>query len=57
VVLLHRKFRQFFKESFAKILALKIISFQNFATIFEISAKIVISTFDKNENIGEQNFL
>jgi len=27
-------------------------SFQNIATIFKISAKIVISNVDKNQNIG-----
>jgi len=43
LVLRHRKFCQYFRESFAKILALKIKSFQNFATILKNSAKIVIS--------------
>jgi len=36
-------------------LALKIESFRNFATIFKISANIVISKFDKNENIGNHS--
>jgi len=55
VVLRNRKNRQYFTKSFATISALKIESFRNFATIFKISAKIVISNFDKNENTGEHS--
>jgi len=36
LVLRHRKFCQYFRESFAKILSLNIKSFQNFGTIFKI---------------------
>jgi len=41
-VLQHQQFFQYFRESFAKISALKIESFQNFATNFQ--------NFDKNCN-------
>jgi len=41
IVLLHQKFRHYFRESFGKIWTLKIESFQNFATIFKISAKFL----------------
>jgi len=54
-VLRHQKLCLYFRESFAKFLALKIESFRNFGTIFKILAKIVISNFDKNENIGEHS--
>jgi len=37
--------RRYFRESFTKISCRKIESFQNFATIFKILAKIVISKF------------
>jgi len=49
-------FLQNFRESFAKILALKIGFFRNFDIIFKISAKNCnFKKFDKNENIGEHS--
>jgi len=44
LVLRHRKFHQDITRKFRVILAQKIESFKNVATIFKISAKIVIST-------------
>jgi len=46
LVVRHQEFRQYFRESFAKILALKIESFRNFVTIFKISAKLLFQIFD-----------
>jgi len=54
-VLRHRKFRRYFRESFAKISAVNIESFRNFATIFKIWAKTVISKFGQNENFVEHS--
>jgi len=45
LVLRNGKCLQYFRESFAKMSALKIESFRNSATIFTISAKIVNSKF------------
>jgi len=44
-VLRQKKIRQYFRESFAKMLALKIESFRNFAVKFKKSAIIVLSKF------------
>jgi len=56
-VLRHRKFRQYLSESFAKISALKIESFQKLSDNFQNfgkNCKIYFHNFEKNEgeNIG-----
>jgi len=53
VVLQHRIFCQYFRESFAKISVLKIESFRNLDTIFKILAKIVISKMLAKIKISE----
>jgi len=47
------KVSSIFHRKFHKISTLEIESFCNFATIKKIVTKIVISKFDKNENIEE----
>jgi len=45
LVLRHRQICQYLRETFAKILALKIEPLPNFATIFNILVKMVFSKF------------
>jgi len=45
LVLRHQKFHQYISQSFVKISTLKFKSYRNVATIFKISAEIVILKF------------